>query len=297
MRRNMIAGLACLIGLAGTASALRIAGPIIQPIPQHVMQSDTVIVGKVTGVEEKNTAAPRFKGDTQKGEYRVFTVKVESAIKGGAGLTHLKVGCLLPLAIQPVPPEQVDQPVRFKPALRPIRPFQQPPMLEKGQEVMLFLQPHFTEPFYLVNQMSDVTDSKAPNFKGDIELAKKVVKVLAEPMTSLKAKEASDRYLAAALLVTKYRTQMGLAKEEEVSAEESKLILEGLAAGNWNAPQLSRFDPLAPMQVFYMLQPQNAGYVQPQNLQEVQPAMKKWLEDNASKYRVKKFVAVVPAPK
>src|SRR5438105_4649764 len=108
MRRNMITGLACLVVLAGTASALRIAGPIIQPIPLHVMQANTVIAGKVTGVEEKTTSAPRFKGDVQKGEYRLFTVKVDSAIKGGNGLTHLKVGCLVPAVVQPIQPDQLD---------------------------------------------------------------------------------------------------------------------------------------------------------------------------------------------
>jgi len=249
----------------------------------------------VTGVEEKTTKAPRAKGDPQMVEYRVFTVKVDSAIKGGNGLTHIKVGCLVPMAIQPVPVEPVDQPGRLRPALkRPIRPFpiQQPPMLEKGQEVLLFLKPHATEPFYTVNQGGDVIVSTEPNFKGDVELVKKIVKVTAEPMTSLKAKDAADRYLAAALLVLKYRTPTGPAKEEDVSAEESKLILEGLAAGKFDAPQTGRFDPLAPMQVFYQLQPQTAGYVQPQNFQEVPASMKKWLEDNAGKFRVKKFVTV-----
>ncbi len=297
MRRNWIAGLTCLFVMAGAASALRVAGPIIQPIPQRVMQAETIVVGKVTAVADKNTSAIRFKGDTQKAEYRVFTVKVDSALKGVNGLTHIKVGCMLPMAPAQVDPAPVDGP-RLKPAFRPIRPFpiQQPPMLEKDQEVLLFLQPHVSEPFYIVNAMGDVTDSKAGNFKADVELAKKVVKVLAEPMTSLKAKEPADRYLAAALLLAKYRTQNGPAKEEEISAEESKLILQGLAAGNWDAPQVGRFDPYAPMQVFYQLQPQNAGFVQPQNFQEVPAAMKKWLEENTGKFRVKKFVAVAPVP-
>ena len=44
------------------------------------------------------------------------------------------------------------------------------------------------------------------------------------------------------------------------------------------------------MNIFYQLQPQTAGYVQPQNFQEVPASMKKWLEDNAGKFRVKQFV-------
>ena len=115
MRRNLIAALACLVAVAGTASALRIAGPIIQPIPQRVMNANTIVSGKVTGVEEKTTKAARFKGDTQPGEYRIFTVKVDSGIKGGNGLTHIKVGCLVPMAGQPVPAPGPGPSVRLVP--------------------------------------------------------------------------------------------------------------------------------------------------------------------------------------
>jgi hypothetical protein len=299
MRRNLIASLACLVVLAGAASALRIAVPIAQPIPQRVINADTIIAGKVTGVEEKTTKAPRVKGDPQMAEYRIFTVKVESAIKGGNGLTHVKVGCLVPAPVQPIQPPQVVQPGQIRPTLvRPIRPFpiEQPPMLEKGQEVLLFARPHFSEPFYTITAKGDVVDGKEASFKADVELAKKTVTVLAEPMTSLKSKDGSERYLAASLLVTKYRTATSFPnKEEEIPAEESKLILEGLAAGNFEAPQVG-YNPMAPRNIFYQLQPQNAGFVQPMNFQEEPKAIKKWLEDNAGKYRVKKFVSAAPVP-
>lgn len=294
MQRHLIIGLACLFVLGGAVSAKpapgRFVAPPIQPIPQRVLQADTIVVGKVTTVAEKLVKAARFKGDMQMGEYRLFTVKIDSAVQGANGLTHIKVGCLLPL---PVAPVAID-PSTGGPGIRPnFRPFiQPPPMLGKDQEALLFLRPHASEPFYTLSAMGDVTDSKAGNFKADVELAKKVAKLLAEPMTGLKAKDANDRYLAAALLVTKYRTPAGPSKEVDVPAEESKLILEGLAAGDWNA-QLARpgYDPFTPMNMFSMLQPQTAGWVQPQNFQEVPAAMKKWLEANAGKFRIKRFVA------
>jgi hypothetical protein len=296
MRRNLTT-ITVLLFFVSVVSAKPAPGyflpPPVQSIPQRVLSADTIVVGKVTAVADKTTKAERFKGDVQKGEYRVFTVKIDSAIQGGNGLTHIKVGCLMPAPVAPVVPIGPG-PVGGPPG-RLARPFppQQPPMLEKGQEVLLFIRPHISEPFYTVSAVGDVTESKAANFKADVEDAKKVAKMIAEPMTGLKAREASDRYLAAAILVSKYRSAGG-PKEEEISADESKLILQGLAGGNWNAPQVGRpgFDPFTPMQMFYILQPQNAGWVQPQNFQEVPTSMKKWLEDNAGKFRIKRFVAV-----
>jgi hypothetical protein len=293
MKRTLFAGLACLGLLVGAtySYALRIAGPIFIPIPQRVMQADTIVVGKVTGVEEKTVKAVRFQGDAEKGEYRVFTVKIEQNLMGGKGLTHIKVGCLMPAA--PPPPPVVD-PAQPRPFVRPIRPFpiQQPPMLEKGQEVLLFLKPHLTETFYTLGQQSDVINKSADTFKNDLAQAVKAVKLLNDPMDGLKAKDAQDRFLTAAMLVLKYRTATGPSKEEEISAEESKLILQGLAAGNFETPRVGRpgFDPMAPMTIFYQLNPQASGWMPPMDFTQTGPSMKKWLEDNAGKYRIKRFV-------
>lgn len=300
MKRTLIAGLAFvgLLASAVAARALLVALPVAQPIPVRVAQNDTVIVGKVTGVEEKNVTAPRFQNDPQKGEYRVFTVKIEQALKGGNGLTHIKVGCLVPPPV-PVPPPPGNDPA--VPIRRPIRPpfVQQSPMLEKGSEVLLFLKPHATEAFYTVGQMSDVIDSKVPTFKNDVESAVKAAKVSKDPMTALKAKDAQDRYMAAAMMLLTYRqtTGPGPFKEEEISAEESKLILEGLAGGNFTAPQTGRFDPMGPQQLFYQLNPQQHGYVAPKDFRQQGATMKKWLEDNAGKVRIKRFVSSAPEKK
>jgi len=297
MRRNVTA-LMSLVMFVAVAGAKPAPGffvpPPVQSIPQRVLTADTIVAGKVTAVADKPTRAERFKGDAQKGEYRVFTIKIDSAIQGGNGLTHIKVGCLMQPTV--VPGGETILPGGGPPGKRyiPRQPINQaPPMLEKEQEVLLFIRPHFSEPFYTISQASDVTDSKAANFKADVAEAKRTAKLLAEPMTGLKAKDAADRYLAAALLVMKYRTPTGPAKEEEVPAEESKLILQGLASGNWDAARTPRpgFDPFAPMQMFYQLQPQTAGWVQPQNFQEVPASMKKWLEENAGKFKLRRFVA------
>jgi hypothetical protein len=271
--------------------------PVAQPIPVRVMQNDTIVVGKVTGVEEKNVKAPRFKNDAEKGEYRVFTVKIEQALKGGNGLTHIKVGCLIPAAPQPIGPkvQPVDPAVPIRPAIRPgIRPlpFQQPPMLEKGQEAILFLKSHVSEPFYTLGQQSDVIIKTAPTYKTDVEAAVKACKLANDPMAGLKSKDAQDRITTAGMLLMQYRTATGPGpfKEEEIPAEESKLIIEALASGNFDAPRTGRFDPMNPQQLFYQLNPQQYGYKAPADFRQQGPAMKKWLEDNAGKVRIKRFV-------
>ena len=53
-----------------------------------------------------------------------------------------------------------------------------------GQEVLLFIRPHMSEPFFTVNLVGDVTDSKAANFKADVAEAKRVAKLIAEPTGS-----------------------------------------------------------------------------------------------------------------
>ena len=85
MRRNLMA-LASLVVLVGIASARPAPGffvpPPVQSIPQRVLTADTIVAGKVTAVADKSTKAERFKGDVQKGEYRIFTVKCREAIAG-----------------------------------------------------------------------------------------------------------------------------------------------------------------------------------------------------------------------
>src|SRR5712664_3451756 len=101
MRRNLTT-ITSLLLFTGVVFAKPAPGffvpPPVQSIPQRVLTADTIVAGKVTAVADKSTKAERFKGDVQKGEYRLFTVKIDSAIQGGNGLTHIKVGCLMPVA-------------------------------------------------------------------------------------------------------------------------------------------------------------------------------------------------------
>jgi hypothetical protein len=290
-----LAGLSCLAFLAAPRLARGVA-VMIRPVPtvqQRVLSADVIVVGKVTAIDEKMTKAERFAGDKMMGDYRIATIKISDGIRGANGLTHIKVGVQPPVMVQPIGPGGPGG------GIRPIRPIRRPfgPQditLTKGQEVCLFLRPHHKENFYVATSAYAALDKKTATFDKDLAEVRKCVKVLAEPMAALKAKSADDRFQAAALLLQHYRTFKQGGKQEPISAEESKLILEAIADGNWNAPRIIRpgmVQPMTAQTCFYLLglQPKD-GWVQPQNFQQFPDAAKKWLKDNAGTYRIQRFV-------
>ncbi len=296
MKRLMLAalaGLSCFALLATTPSAngLVIA---IRPaaIPQRVARADAVVVGTVTSIEPKTVKAARYVGDTEKGDYHVAVVKVDEALMGVKGLTHIKVAFQVPMVPEIGPGPSVRPGIR--PPIR--RPPVQPVTLTKGQEVCLFLRQHPEESFYIAPNFDDVIDKKSPEFKAQVAEAKRYAKIMENPMVGLKSDNKEERWMTAAVLIARYRTApQGLAadkvKQEPISAEESKLILLGLTEANWNAPR--QFGSLNPQQAFFQLglTPQD-GWKQPQvGGPQFEAICKDWLKANAEKYRVKRYVA------
>jgi hypothetical protein len=163
---------------------------------------------------------------------------------------------------------------------------------------LLYLTPHFEAPFYTAQNYFDATVKKDnPNFDKELDEVKRCTKLLADPMASLKAKEADDRTLTAEMLVARYRlvnTGGAAPKTEDVGAEESKLILQTLADADWDVkPAPGRIGmQMNPLQSFFQLGlTEKDGWKQPQDGKELQDAAKKWLKDNAATYRVQKVVA------
>jgi hypothetical protein len=120
--------------------------------------------------------------------------------------------------------------------------------------------------------------------------------LLKNPLEGLQAKDAEERFLTAALLVTEHRTfRPGFHSQDQktaaIVATQSKLILLALAETDWNRVILdnsvsvaSLFGQLAPT-------PQegwnaSAGH----NAKSFEIAAKNWLRDNAGTYRIKAFV-------
>ena len=252
-----------------------------QSIVQRVATSDAVVVGKVTAIAEKTVKAERWPG--QLAEFRVATVKIDQPLYGIKGLTHIKVGFVPALA---------PRPGQVRPHIRPypgtaIK-------LEKGQEALLFLKKHPKENFYTLPVYFDLVDKKTAGFDDDVTEAKKYGKLLAEPMAGLKAKAAEERFQTAALLVYRYRSFKPGGKTEPVDADESKLILEGLAAADWDAKPMPRPGPyrqqVTPVHCFYMLGLQAKDGWMPTPGQPITEAAKAWIKANAGSYRIQRFV-------
>jgi hypothetical protein len=286
MKRTVIvltAALACLaLTSAAPARAMMIAPA---PMPVRVAQADAIVVGKLGKVEEKNVSATSFPGAKDKVDYQVLSLKVEEGILG------LKKGAEIRLGF--VPPPMGGGLIR--PGGR------RGVVYSTGQEGLFFLTKHHDENFYLAPMYFSFTDKQNANFAKDLELTKRCVKLLEEPMTSLKSKDAEDRLLTAAMLISRYRQQFrpgdgNPPKTEAVPADESKLVLNILAESDWAPAKPGQPNPLGymtPMSLFYQLGATDKdGWVPPKNPQgnQMVDLAKKWVKEHADTYRIQRFV-------
>jgi hypothetical protein len=242
------------------------------------------VVGKVTSIEEKSVMAPAILGAKDNMEYLVAVVKIDETIQGAKGLTHVKVGFLAPQAAGGV---------------RPIRPGlgRGQAKLEKDQEVLLFLTPHNSGEFQIMEAYFDVVEKNADTFAKDVEAAKKYAKMLADPEKGLNSKDMTDRLTTAAMLIAKYRTPRPSAKEpkeEPIDAGMSKLILNTLADADWT-PAKPAGPPgnnqLMPLNLFFRLNlTDKDGWKPPMDGNKFAEAAQQWIKDNKDKYVLKRFV-------
>jgi hypothetical protein len=276
MFRTFVAGLAVLV-LAAPA----LAKPLPPPpgLPQRLAWADRVIVGTVESIEEKTIKAPRGRGDKEQVEFQVAVIKIDDAILGAKGLTHVRVGF--------IPPES---------GTYRRGPWQS---LTKGQEACFFLSPHATANFHVVADHFDLIDKKDnANFEKEVAELKRCAKLLADPAAGLASEKADERYLTAVMLLTRYRVQRPFGpwqnKTEPLDAKESRRLLEILAEADWtNANQQTYL--MTPTHLFGSLGlTENDGWKPPSDLRKVPDAAKKWLKENAGTYRIQRFVPEKP---
>jgi len=275
-KRLILAGVACLVTVAAAAQAkaLMIAPP---PTGMRLGSADLVVVGKVTGFGPKMVKSEMFKGDER--EMQVALVKVGETLAGKAG-KEVKVGFF------PPPPRQGGGPRIGRGGMSV--------QLKQDEESLLFLTKHPTlKDTYMANNYFDAIAKKDnPNFAKEVETVKKTVKLLDKPIDGLKSKDADDRLLTAALLLTRYRTpRTPGAKLEEIPADESKLILEVIANADWSGRAPRGNFMTNPQGLFFQLGlTEKDGWKQPTDFRKLPDDAKKWLKDNAGKYRVKGYV-------
>jgi len=263
--------------------AMMIAPP---PGPQKLVMADTVIVGRVLAIEDKDVEATQVPNAPQKVAYRVAIVRVTETIKGAKGKETIKVAWI-------APPPQL-QPVQPGGGIRPFIKRYPTVNLAVGQDGLFYLTKHHKEEFYVAPAYYSFLSSQMANYKTEIETARKTVKFIDDPMTGLKAEDAQDRLLAASILVTRYRTRVGPAvKTEAIPAEESKLILDIIDKADWNRP--FRFGETSAQQLFNQLGlTAQDGWTPPQQIRTPQDygnAVRDWIRQHRDTYRIQRFVA------
>jgi hypothetical protein len=286
------------LSLAAVAVVAAAAGPapglvMAQKAPvQRAATADVVVVGTVTAIEKDAVEVAPFPGAPNTVAFKVAVVKIETALAGAEGVTHLKVGFIPPPPRKPNP-----APAAGGPVARRVRPGLQLPELKEGQQFLFFLVRHPSGRFHAMPPVSPPIDPKADDGKEQLEAVKKAVARLADPVKGLTSDTPEVRFETAALLLAKYRAFPdfgGAVAQELLPAEQSRLILKGLTDGDW-----TKFTPDGPngLRSFYSLGLTEAdGWKLPkvppgQNPNQViKDAFVTWLAGPGQDYRIKRNV-------
>jgi hypothetical protein len=275
----VFAAVAALL-LAAPVEAKRVLLPYTSI--QKVVRADLVVLGKVTAIEKDTIDVLAVPGAKDKVTYRVAVIKVESGLLGAANVTHVKVGFV------PPPPNA--------PPVRPGRNGFGPTVPTEGMEGVFYLTRHHSGAFSVIDFMLAPSLTGDGNYKDEVALTKRAAAVLTDPSKALAADKPADRYFAAAVLVTKYRTTRGEVEQVKVSAEESRLVLKALTEGDWK-PDPNDANALNGYQVFSQLgltekdgwkfpalKPNDDVFV------KTREAFAAWLAGPGKDYQISKFV-------
>lgn len=277
--------LAAFVVLAAAlpARADRIA-PIASPV-ERTLRVPVVVTGKVTAVEKDTVDAPLYPGATNKVAHKIAVVKIETALAGADGLTHIKVGFVTPAA------EKVT-------GIRAGRGLNNPE-LKEGQEWLFFLTKNADGNFHAIAYMTPPVESAANDYKAQVESVKKVLAVVADPAKALKAEKAEDRFSAAVATIYKLRMPpegaRGQTENVALAADESRAILKALTEGTWVTDRSG--GSLTGYSAFAMLGLGAAdGWKPPAGVagedfaETTRAAFAKWLDGPGKDYRIKKVV-------
>ncbi len=266
MRRTMIGvvtTLACLAG-AGLAPSARACGYRTPSPLARFLAADCVVVGQVTDLERDLVSAPASPGAKARTDYQVAVVKVVRNLKGAEGLTHVRIG----VAVHQVP--------------------------RRGQEAIYFLTEHPTESFFHMPNFYDypINKDNEAAFAQQVNQFQLWARLWADPDAGLQSRDAGERFLTAALLLTHYRTApRGVPAmdrtERPIDAVRSERILHALAEADWSkaAPDFR----LTPRVLFAQLGARDRDGWKTKafkTAQEFEVAAKRWLKENSSSFRI-----------
>jgi hypothetical protein len=262
--RTILAAVAAALAIPASASACGYGMP--SPAARLAL-ADSVLVGRVLSIESRPLKLRLAKGQEPL-RFNVAVVKVDSTIKGDDRLTHVRVA------------------------------LHQHQVMPPNFEGVFYLNLHAEEPVYLMStEWYDYPISRAGNsgFEAQVGQLKRMGKLLRDPLAGLKSNQADDRFLTAALLISEWRSfrpsiHEAANKTAPADAELSKLILQVLAESDWN--RAAADFRLTPRRVFSMLGVQQSDGFDLSKLPAAEhvEASKRWLKDNAERFRIQTFV-------
>jgi hypothetical protein len=268
--RGRLAGFACfaaaLPATAGTIPADAL------PLPNRVAGAEVIVAGKVTAFEPKTVLAAPVAGAKNPTEFKIAVVKISDALLAPKGATTIRLGFV------PPPPGVAISPPPFQPTL--------------GQEGCFFLAKHGEADFLVPAGPLAFIDKKSATFDKDLALIKRCTKLLEDPNSSLKAKDADDRFLAAAMLLVRYTTRKAPgAKTEPIDAEQSKLILQALAGADWTpSTDVMQLSPLTVLNRLHLTDKDGWAPPSAKDPKAYAAYAQQWLKDHAESYRIQKSV-------
>ena len=237
------------------------------PLPDRIARSDIVVLGRVVAMEPKDVEAVLSLAHPYRLDYRIAVVKVAEVIHGPKDVKQLRLGFVSPDQNRAVDKTGKNMPSLGQADFRSVK---------EGQDGLFFLRKHHQSDFY-VNTMligGFLPSGAAPEFAKNLEIARRLSKVLEFPLEALKADNASNRFLAATMLINRYRLdgiKASKLPEKGIDAEESKLLLKTLAEAEWKdvkeAITINNMYPPHPYRVFLQLGVTKAdGYDPPKML-------------------------------
>jgi hypothetical protein len=247
------------------------------PLPDCVAQADLVVAGRVTAVENESVEAKPLPSSADKATYRVLGMKADEILLGDKMAKKIRVGYIVKATPTTPPPQMLS--------------------IEVGRAGLFFLKKHHQEDFYVNFAFFNGFLSRGPEFAQNLEVARKMVNILDDPVAALKVGNASNRYLAVAMLIGKFRPPVVKGqqqKEEPIDAGVSKLLLKALAEADWkyDADWLhGEKYPAHPYHLFQQLGVTKAdGYEPPtSDERDTLAATQKWLLDHQATYRVNRL--------
>ncbi len=282
MRHAIAVGLALALGAGVKAD---VAGPPA-PGPERIALADFIGVVRVVGFEPQDVEA-KLNGQGALAKHRVAAVQVVEPLKGPKDAKTIRVAFVPPMAEGP----------RFRPNFNM--------ELQAGKVGILFVRKHPGQDLYygtlafdFVEKLPDDPNAKNPprsffsyDFPSTLADAKRRVKLLDNLTESLKSKDAAERHLTAQMLVARYRTARGPgAKQEPISADETKQIVSAILSADWKQPASMEH----PFYTFSRLGlTAKDGWTQPArigSLAEVQTLAQTWFMGKGQDYRLLRFV-------